>query len=367
MDFDFTDDQNALRDAVARWVEKDFAFERRHTIAKQGGKTREVYREFADLGLTGLAVAPEHGGMGFGAIEAMVVMEELGRGLVNAPYAAAALVAPSLIDDAGWLARIADGGALVILAHQERGARYRLEAPASTAVQQGGNWAITGSKQLVPAGDEADAFVVPARMTPHEAAPVGLFVVEREHCEVRGYPTQDGARAADVSLSAAPATLLSAEGLPALERATDIGIAAACAEGVGAMDRLVALTIDYMNTRKQFGATLASFQALRHRMADVKMQLELARSMSYFASLKMNDPPPQRRRALSQAKVQLGQSMRFVGQQCIQLHGGIGVTDEVAASHYFKRLTMLELAFGDTLHHLGEVSERMTDTAGVFA
>jgi alkylation response protein AidB-like acyl-CoA dehydrogenase len=178
----------------------------------------------------------------------------------------------------------------------------------------------------------------------------------------------DGAiSAADVSFAASAAQFISDDAAPRLERAIDIGIAAACAEGVGAMDRLVAITVEYMNTRKQFGATLASFQALRHRMADVKMQLELARSMSYFASLKLNEPPPQRQRALSQAKVQLGQSMRFVGQQCIQLHGGIGVTDEVAASHYFKRLTMLELTFGDTLHHLGEVSERMTDTAGVFS
>ena len=144
------------------------------------------------------------------------------------------------------------------------------------------------AKHLVPAGDEADAFIVPARMAPHEAAPVGLFLVERARCEVRGYPTQDGARAADVLFSATPATLQSADGLPALERAIDIGIAAACAEGVGAMDKLVAITVEYMNTRKQFGATLASFQALRHRMADVKMQLELARGMSYFASLKLN-------------------------------------------------------------------------------
>ena len=183
---------------------------------------------------------------------------------------------------------------------------------------------------------------------------------------MRGYPTADGARAADVKMAAAPALALGG-GLDRLERAVDIGIAAACAEAVGAMDRLVAMTVEYMNVRKQFGATLASFQALRHRIADVKMQLELARSMSYFASLKLGEPAPQRRRALSQAKVQLGHSMRFVGQQCIQLHGGIGVTDDCAASHYFKRLTMLELAFGDTLHHLGEVSERMADTAGVFA
>jgi alkylation response protein AidB-like acyl-CoA dehydrogenase len=365
MDFDFTDDQNALRDAVSRWVEKDFAFERRHSIAKQGGKTREVYRQLADLGLAGLAVAPEHGGMGFGAVEAMVVMEELGRGLINAPYAAGALIAPSLIDDAGWLGRIADGSALVVLAHQEPGARYRLDVCASTATPRGNAWVLDGRKQLVPAGDEADAYVVPARL--QADGPIGLFLVERASCKVRAYATQDGARAADVSFAAAPAQLIGNDAAPLLERALDIGIAAACAEGVGAMDALLAITVEYMNTRKQFGATLANFQALRHRIADIKMQLELARSMSYFAHLKLGDHAPQRRRALSQAKVQLGQSMRFVGQQCIQLHGGIGVTDEAAASHYFKRLTMLELAFGDTLHHLGEVSERMADTAGVFA
>jgi alkylation response protein AidB-like acyl-CoA dehydrogenase len=367
MDFDFTDDQNALRDAVARWVEKDFAFERRHALAKAGGKTRAVYRELADLGLTGLAVAPEHGGMGFGAVEAMVVMEELGRGLVNAPYAAAALVAPSLLTDASWLARVADGSALVVLAHQERGARYRLDAPATTATQRADGWVLDGRKHVVPAGDEADAFIVPARLGPHAVAPIGLFLVERLRCQVRGYLSADGARAADVTLAASPAALISSDAGALLERAVDIGIAAACAEGVGAMDALVAMTVEYMNTRKQFGVPIASFQALRHRMADVKMQLELARSMSYFASLKLDEPTPQRRRAISQAKVQLGQSMRFVGQQCIQLHGGIGVTDECSASHYFKRLTMLEMTFGDTLHHLGEVSERMGDTAGVFA
>jgi alkylation response protein AidB-like acyl-CoA dehydrogenase len=369
MNFDFTDDQLALRDAVARWVEKDFAFERRHALAKKGGATRTVYRELVDLGLAGLVIAPEHGGLGFGAVESMVVMEELGRGLVNAPYAAAALMAPALVADGAWLARIADGSALVVPALQEEGARYRLDAVKTTATQRDGAWLIDGTKHLVPAGDEADAFVVPARLGPHAVAPLGLFVVERARAQVRAYPTADGARAASVTFAASPGTRVDggSDALPAIERAVDIGIAAACAEGVGAMDRLVAMTVEYMNTRKQFGQTLASFQALRHRIADVKMQLELARSMSYFASLKLGEPAPQRRRALSQAKVQLGQSMRFVGQQCIQLHGGIGVTDECAASHYFKRLTMLEFAGGDTLHHLGEVSERMGDTAGVFA
>jgi len=373
MDFEFTDDQISLRDAVRRWVERAFSFTRRHALVKAGGATRAVYAELAELGLTGLAVPASHGGLGLGAVEAMVVMEELGRGLVNAPYAAGALIAPRLLAQAGaamqlaWLPRIADGSALVVLAQQERGARYRLDTVSTIASQTAGGWSLAGHKSLVPAGDEADAFLVPARLGPHAVSPLGLFLVERGRCSVRGYPTQDGARAADVVLAATPALLVLADAAAALEGAADVGIAAVCAEGVGLMDQLVAITVDYMNTRKQFGVAIASFQALRHRIADVKMQLELARSMSYYASLKLDQPAPQRRRALSQAKVQLGQSMRYVGQQCIQLHGGIGMTDEASASHYFKRLTMLEPAWGDTLHHLGEVSERMQDNAGVFA
>src|SRR6185436_2026354 len=376
MDFEFNDDQLSLRDAVARWVDKGFGFERRHAIAKQGGHTREVYRELAELGLTGLAVSEAHGGMGFGAIEAMVVMEELGRGLVNAPYASAALVAPCVLAKASaevqsaWLPRIASGEALVVLAHQERAARYRLNQVATSAQRAAGQWQLSGHKSVVPAADEADAFIVPARTSGHgdDAHGIGLFLVEKGAAgtHIQGYATQDGARAGELKLAGTPATLIEEDALPTLEQAGDVGIAAACAEGVGVMDKLVALTVEYMNTRKQFGTTLATFQALRHRMADVKMQLELGRSMSYFASLKLGESAAARRRALSQAKVQLGHSMRFVGQQCTQLHGGIGVTDEYIGSHYFKRLTMLEMTFGDTLHHLGEVSARMTDTTGVF-
>jgi alkylation response protein AidB-like acyl-CoA dehydrogenase len=382
MDFDFSDDQVSLRDAVARWVEKGFSFERRHAIAKAGGRTREVYDELAGLGLTGLAIPEAHGGLGFGAVEAMVVLEELGRGLVNAPYAAGALVAPTLLSaappalQAEWLPKVASAQALVVLAHQERAARYRLHnvttrANATATTTAASGHTVTGAKSVVPAGDEADAFIVPARLAgaDGDAGGIGLFVVARHASGVgvRGYPTQDGARAAELSLEAAPATLITVDGGALLEQAADVGAAAVCAEAVGLMDRLVAITVEYMNTRKQFGATLASFQALRHRIADVKMQLELGRSMSYFASMKLGDPPAQRRRAVAQAKVQLGQSMRYVGQQCVQLHGGIAVTDDYVASHYFKRLTMLELAWGDTLHHLGEVSARMQDSAGVFA
>jgi alkylation response protein AidB-like acyl-CoA dehydrogenase len=375
MDFDFSDDQESLRDAVRRWVDKGFDFSRRHQLAKAGGATRAVYGELADLGLAGLVVPEAHGGLGLGSIDAMVVSEELGRGLVNAPYTHAALMTPGLLSygpsalQAAWLPRIASGEVLVVPALQERAARYHLDRVSTRARRLGDGWVLDGTKCVVPGGDEADGFIVAARTSgaDSDTAGIALFLVERGAAKVTGYPTQDGARAADVVMQEAAATLITAEGHAALVAAVDIGIAAQCAEAVGVMDRLVAITVDYMNTRKQFNTTLASFQALRHRMADVKMQLELGRSMSFFASLKLAEPEPQRRRAISQARVQLGQSMRFVGQQCIQLHGGIGCTDEYIASHYFKRLTMLEMSLGDTLHHLGEVSARMQDTAGVFA
>ena len=375
MDFDFTEDQESLRDVVRRWVDKGFSFERRHALAKAGGATRAVYAELAELGLTGLVVPEAHGGLGQGPIDAMVVSEELGRGLVNAPFTHAALMAPRLLMAApqglqsDWLPRIAIGDALVVPALQERASRYKLSHVATKARKSGAAWLLDGRKCVVPAGDEADAFIVPARIAGAETdgAGIGLFLVEKSAAKVTGYATQDGARAADVTLAASAAQLIAADGHALLEDAVDAGIAAQCAEAVGLMDKLVAITVEYMNTRKQFGATLASFQALRHRIADVKMQLELGRSMSYYASLKLGNPEAQRRRAVAQARVQLGTSMRFVGQQCIQLHGGIGCTDEYIASHYFKRLTMLEMSLGDSLHHLGEVSARMQETAGVFA
>lgn len=380
MDFNFSDDQEMLRDSVRKWVDKGYDFERRKGIVKAGGFSRDAWGEIADLGLTGLYVPEAHGGMGFGPVDAMVVMEELGRGLVLEPFAQGALIAGGVLSayageavQSAWLPKIASGEALVVLAHQERAARYRLDHVATTARKAGDAWTVTGEKSIVPAGDKADAFIVPARVSGavDDAGGIALFLVEKSAAglKTRGYPTQDGARAAEVTFNNTSATLIAdaGRGFAALEHAVDIGIAACCAEAVGLMDKLVAVTVDYMNTRKQFGVPIATFQALRHRIADVKMQLELGRSMSYFASLKLDEAPDQRRRALAQAKFQLGSSMRYVGQQCIQLHGGIGVTDEYIAGHYFKRLTMLEMSYGDSMHQLGEVSSRMQDTAGVFA
>ena len=371
MDFDFTDDQESLRDAVRKWVDKGYSFERRRAIENAGGFDSTAWGELAELGLCGLYISEADGGMGFGPVEGMVAMEELGRGMVLEPFAQALIAggvlsgyAPDAVK-AAWLPKIAGGEAIVVLAHTERGARYKLDVCQATASEAGTGWTVTGAKTVVPAGDKADAFIVPAKA----GGKIALFLVEGKAAGVglRGYGTQDGGRAAELTLAGAPAALITTEGLTALEHAVDIGIAAVCAEGVGVMDKTVALTAEYMNTRKQFGVAISTFQALRHRIADMKMQLELARSMSYYASLKLNEPAAERRRALARAKYQLGVSMRFVGQQSVQLHGGIGVTDEYIGSHYFKKLTQLEMTFGDTLHHLGEVSDRMQDAAGVFS
>ena len=371
MDFDFSDDQVQLGDAVRKWVDKAYNFERRRTAERAGGFDRAAWAEMAELGLCGLYIPEDGGGMGMGPVEGMIVMEELGRGIVLEPLVQA-LISGAVIAgygdapiQAAWLPKVASGEALVVLAYQERQARYRLDQCEAKATQAPGGYVLNGAKSLVAAGDLADAFIVPARIN----SQLALFLVERMSAGVqtRGYGTQDGSRAAELALKNAPATLLTQDGLAALEHAVDIGIAATCAEAVGVMDKTLAITAEYLNTRKQFGVAISSFQALRHRVADMKMQLELARSMSFYASLKLNAPAPERRAAMARAKFQMGTSMRYIGQQAVQLHGGIGVTDEYIVSHYFKKLTQLEMTFGDSFHHLGEVSGRMQDTAGVFA
>ena len=371
MDFDFSDDQQQLRDAVARWVDKGYTFERRQSIAKQGGFSREVWSELAELGLTALTVPEQYDGLGQSAVDAMVVMEELGRGLVMEPLAQA-FVATAVLSQFGdealkqnWLPQIASGEKLVVLASQEHKARYRLDVCAAKASKSGNGYTVDASKNIVVAGDQADAFILPAQLD----GKIALFLVEKsaEGVSTRGYATQDEGRAADLICKNAAATLITANGLTALTLAQDVANAALCAEGVGVMEQTLKLTTEYMNQRKQFGVAIASFQALRHRVADMKMQLELARSMSYYGTLKLGAPAEERHTAIARAKVQLGQSMRYVGQQSVQLHGGIGVTDEYLGSHYFKRLTQMEMTGGDTLYHLDIVSANMQDSAGVFA
>ena len=370
MDFDFSDEQAQLREAVSRWVAKAYTFERRRTIVAGGGLDRSALTELAELGLTALTVPETHGGLGMGAVEVMVVLEQLGKGMVIEPLGQQ-LVSAGVLTHAGdalqsqWLPRMASGEALVTLAHQERGARYRLDRCATVATPAANGWRLSGAKHIVPGGDRADGWIVPA----NTADELALFLVAADAPGVRasGYLTQDGSRAGDLLLDQAHAALITHQGQAVLQEAMDALVACACAEGVGLMDATLAITADYLNTRQQFGVPIASFQALRHRVADMKMQLELARSMSYYATLKLGAPAAERSLAVSRAKVQLGQSLRFVGQQAVQLHGGIGVTDEYIVSHCFKKLTQLEMTAGDTLHHLGQVSDGLQDSAGVFA
>jgi alkylation response protein AidB-like acyl-CoA dehydrogenase len=371
MDFNFSDEQEQLRDAVRKWVDKGYDFERHKKIVAEGGFSRDAFNELAELGLGGLYIPENLGGLGMGPVEGMVVMEELGRGIVLEPLAHTLIVgamlshyAPTAVQNE-WCAKVASGEALVVLAHQERKARYNPDACETQAKVAGDAWTITGAKSVVPAGDHADAWLVPAMSN----GSLALFLVAKGATGVatRGYVTQDGSRAAELVLNNAPAALLTPKGQEAIAHAVDIGIAALCAEAVGVMDKTLAITVEYMNTRKQFGVAIASFQALRHRVSDMKMQLELGRSMSYYATLRLNDNPAERSRAMSRAKYQIGRSMRHIGQEAVQLHGGIGVTDEYIVSHYFKKLTQLEMTFGDSLHPLGEVSAHMQDTAGVFA
>ena len=300
MDFNFSDDQEQLRDAVRRWVDKGYSFERRRAAVAAGGFDRAAWGELADLGLTALTVPEAHDGLGQGAVDAMVVAEELGRGMVLEPIAQA-FIASSVLSQYGsadlqgaWLPRMASGEALVVLAYQERKARYRLDVCEAKAAPAKAGHSLTAIKSIVPGGDQADAFIVPAQLDGR----IALFLVERSATGVdtKGYVTQDGSRAAEVQLTNAPATLITTDGLATLELAVDTGIAATCAEAVGVMDRTLAVTVEYMNQRKQFGVLISSFQALRHRVADMKMQLELARSMSYYASLKLGAPADERRR-----------------------------------------------------------------------
>jgi alkylation response protein AidB-like acyl-CoA dehydrogenase len=301
----------------------------------------------------------------------MAAMEELGRGMVMEPLAhtwmCTAVLQAFAPDDlkTEWLPRLAGGEALLVLAHHEKGARYDLHKCQATAKQVSGTWQVTGHKSLVSAGDHAHGFLVPATVNGQQA----LFLVPRSAATdtAQAYLAQDGSRMSELHLKDAPAQLITLDGLDALQLAVDVGATSLCAESVGLMEKTLAITVEYLNTRKQFGVAIASFQALRHRVADMKMQLELGRSMSYYATLKLNAPAAERSLAVSRAKFQMGRSTRHVGQEAVQLHGGIGVTDEYIVSHCFKRLTQIELSLGDSLHHLGQVSAQMQETAGVFA
>jgi alkylation response protein AidB-like acyl-CoA dehydrogenase len=382
MDFTLTDEQQQLRDTLARFVQKDYTFDKRKAILKsKDGISREAWKQLADMGLTAIGLPEAHGGLPGTPVDTMVVMDVFGRGLVVEPYVATVVLGAELVARAGSeaqqaaiLPQVAAGERLLALAHDEAGARYELEHCATGAKKQGDHYVLNGAKTVVLHGAQADTLIVSARTSgkPRDAAGISLFLVERKASgvAVRDNPTHDGQRAAEITFKGARGELLGKEGQghALLEHAIARGIAALCAEAVGNMAALVELTLSYVKTRKQFGVPIGSFQALQHRMADMVMYVEQARSMACLAAAKADAADPaERRRALSAAKAFFGQAGRFVGQQAVQLHGGIGVTDEASVSHYFKRLTLINVTFGDADHHLGRFSDALLAPAAAAA
>jgi alkylation response protein AidB-like acyl-CoA dehydrogenase len=369
MDFNFTEEQQLLADTVRRFVRENYTFDkRREILTTPAGWSREIWNELAGLGLTALNVPEEHGGLNAGPVDTMLVMNALGEGLLLEPFLAAAVLTPALITRLGdakaageLLPSIATGEKIVVVAHQEPQARGELANVATRAEQSGDSYAIDGFKNVIAHGGIADEFLVTARTSGKPTDTDGLCVFRiasgTPGVQVKSFRTIDGQQAADIELQGvkAPASALvgtAGKAFAAIEGAHEIALSAICAEAVGIMEALNAATLDYTKNRKQFGQPIGKFQALQHRMADMFIQAEQAKSMSYLAAIHcLEDDATERRRSLSAAKVVIGQAGRYVGQNAIQLHGGMGMTDELMVSHYFKRLTLIDLTFGDTDFH----------------
>lgn len=374
MNFNLAPEQKLLDDSLARLLADHYSFEHRkaHSAAPDGW-SREIWARFAGLGILGLPFAEEDGGFGGSAVDTMLVMQGLGRSLVVEPYLATAVLAGGALRHAGTAAQkremvpaIAAGEMTAAFAYLEPQSRYDALDVATTARREGDDWVLHGRKCVVLHGDSADRLVVSARVEGgrRDREGIGLFLVDgqAEGVSRRGYPTQDGLRGADLSLDGVRLPASAAMGEPGacadpIEQVLDEAAAAVAAEAVGAMEVLTSMTLDYIKTREQFGRPIGKFQVLQHRAADMYIALEQARSMALFATLNAGSADAvQRRRAVAAAQVQTGRSARYVGQQAVQLHGGIGMTMEYAGGHYFKRLTMIESLFGDADHHLARLT-----------
>ena len=369
MDFSFTEEQTLLRDTVAAWLADTYDFEkRRAAIASPAGWRPELWKALAqDLGVLGATFHEDQGGLGGGATEVMVVQEELGKALVVEPYLGTVVIGGGFLKRAGTpaaadlIGKIIDGEARFAFAWAEPQARYCLHDLAVTARKDGAGWVLNGAKAVVVGAPFATHLVVTARTggDRRDLGGVSVFVVAKDAKGIvtRDYPTVDGGRASEVifeNVAVGPEALIGPEGeaLPMVEAVVDEAVAATCAEACGVLRKLHEGTLDYTKQRKQFGAPIASFQVLQHRMVDMFINVEQAVSMTYMAHIKLDEPAAERAKAVSAAKVQIGRACKFVGQNAIQLHGGMGMTDEMAIGHYFKRATLIEGVFGSTDHHL---------------
>ena len=374
MDFELSDEQRLLKDSVERLTTQRYDFEtRKKFMAEPDGWSRAMWKQYVDLGLTALPFSEDHGGIGGGPVETMIVMEAFGRALALEPYLATVILGGGFLRHGAsdtvkseLLPKVAAGEALLAFAHIERQARYDLADVATTAKKDGAGYVLNGEKSLALHGDAADKLIVSARLAGEQRAKngIGLFLVDarQEGVSRRGYPTMDGLRAAEISLAnvkvGADAVIgESGNAYPLIERVTDSAIAALAAEAVGAMGAMHEITVDYLKQRKQFGVPIGNFQVLQHRAGDMLITLEQARSMAMLATMMSDEENAiERRKAISAAKVQIGRSARIVGQGAIQLHGGIGMTMEYKVGHYFKRVTMIDTMFGDADYHLATLA-----------
>lgn len=375
MNFDLSEEQRLLKESVDGLLTDAYAFEQRKKYMKEkGGWSRAIWSKLAELGLLGLPFAEVDGGFGAGAVETMIVMEAVGRALVLEPYLATVVIGGGFLRHAGSAAQKAahipsmiDGSKTFAFAQLEQNSRYDLFDVTTSAKRKGDGWVIDGEKFVVLNGENADTLLVTARTKGgrRDKTGISVFLVPAKAKGVtkKAYPMQDRLYAADITFAGLEVGAENAVGdaenaLPLIERVVDDARTALCAEAVGLMDESLKTTIEYIKTRTQFGAPIGSFQGLQHRAADMFVALEQARSMSIFATMAANfDDPAERARAVAAAKVQIGRSGKFIGQQSIQLHGGIGMTMEAKIGHYFKRLTMIENAFGDADYHLRRVSQ----------
>jgi len=369
MDFSFTEEQNLLRNSVQKFVQNDYGYDARRALIKsEAGWKRENWTKIADMGLLGAPFTEDQGGLGGGPVETMIIMEEFGRGLVVEPYFGTVVLAGGFLRHGGtaaqqaqYIPEIIEGKRIFAFAFAEPQGRYSLADLTVNAKKSGAGYTLNGHKAVVIGAPWADTLVVTARTGggQRDEKGISVFLVDKKAKGVscRDYPTVDGLRASEVTFEsvALDASALVGEadnGLPLIERVTDEGIAALAAESIGAMKVLNDATVEYCKTRKQFGVPIGKFQVLQHRMVDMFMNYEQSVSITFMVTLKLGESDHERRKAASAAKVQIGKAGRFIGQQAVQLHGGMGMTDELNIGHYFKRLTMIDTMFGNVDHHL---------------
>ena len=374
MDFDLSEEQRLLKESVEGLLKSAYDFEQRKKyMSEKGGWSPAFWAKLAEQGLLGLPFAEADGGIGGGGVETMIVMEALGKSLVVEPYLATVVLGGGFLRHGGSEAQraahlpgIIDGSKTFALAQLEKNSRYDLFDVSTTARKSAAGWVIDGEKFVVLNGGSAATLIVTARTRggQRDTTGIGVFLVpaDTKGLTKKSYPTQDGQHAADITLTGVEVAADQMIGdpdnaLPLIERVIDEARIALCAEAVGAMQEALTGTVEYIKTRKQFGVPIGSFQSLQHRAADMFVALEQARSMALFATVAADfEDAAERASAVAAAKVQIGKSAKFIGQQSVQLHGGIGMTMEAKIGHYFKRLTMIEQTFGDTDYHLRRVA-----------